>query len=451
MQTLGDAVRGATGDAHAKYVMENFETNRGQVMLHEVYHYTVVSNPRTGDYAYKAKNTWDLAKNSGTWYAFVNADSYALDAVAIYIQKHFKTKEPPIPAKYYNENNYKVKEGPSEKKATRQKVLADKPKGWKGAPVVELNPDPDFWTEVVEEGVKPLGPKLDISAVVFASKPKPTIPISAMKVTTVSAPPSGTRPTPAKSSKLSPHSSGSPSSPWCEHGASPHGTRMPLGYCMCGPKGALYYSEASGNSNPCPYTATPGPTITWSTMGQKPTSTKKPAPNKPYKTGTCSMHIFESATGGDKGDSLKMEATVKDGGGKELTKKTEKQFSWGETIKISKSGSKLDDDIEITFSKSAPKIKKRIDLGDPGTHTPPPDWSYEKRSISIKIGDQTWDTDDTDEHKTPHINVGKWDRNGLPPVSLPSLSFLYKLMIYSASGHGCLLEVLSLFWGMYIG
>jgi len=112
-----------------------------------------------------------------------------------------------------------------------------------------------------------------------------------------------------------------------------------------------------------------------------------------------------------------MEATIKDGAGNLLTKKTNDQFSWGTKITTSKSDSKLDNDVEITFSKSAPNLKKRIGLGDPGDHTPPPNFSYEKRLISIKIGDQAWDTTMTDEKKTPHFNVGGWDRNGVPPVS----------------------------------
>ena len=56
-------------------------------------------------------------------------------------------------------------------------------------------------------------------------------------------------------------------------------------------------------------------------------------------------------------DSLKMEATIKDGAGNLLTKKTNDQFSWGTKITISKSDSKLDNDVEITFSKSAPNLK----------------------------------------------------------------------------------------------
>ena len=162
-------------------------------------------------------------------------------------------------------------------------------------PIVELNPDPDYWTEIVEDGIKTLGPGFDVSAEVFASKAAPSGPISAMKITTVSPPPSGVRPTPTSLVTTS------QDSPWCLHGASPRGTRLPNSYCMCGPDGAIYYSVATGGANPCPYTATPGPNVTWSTMGADPTTTKDDPPVKPYKTGTCSMHIFESATGGDIG------------------------------------------------------------------------------------------------------------------------------------------------------
>ena len=67
------------------------------------------------------------------------------------------------------------------------------------------------------------------------------------------------------------------STPFCLHGADPHGTRLPANYCMCGPNGKLYYSAVTG-SNPCPYTTTPGPTVTWSdTPG--PSITQMPSGN----------------------------------------------------------------------------------------------------------------------------------------------------------------------------
>jgi len=221
-----------------------------------------------------------------------------------------------------------------------------------------------------------------------------------------------------------------PATPFCYHGASPRGTRLPNRYCMCGPKGDIYYSVVTGGSNPCPYTATPGPTITWTTPNAaEPTPTKAPEiapeapapPPKAYKTGICGIHIRESATGGDRGDSVAMEAEITDGAGNSLVKHSNKQFSWGDTITISKSDSKLDDDVKITFSKSSEsKLKKRIGLGD-SSHGQiyRPNFSYESRLVEIEIGGTRWDSSMTDGNKVPRFAVGGWDRNGAPPVSTP--------------------------------
>lgn len=152
------------------------------------------------------------------------------------------------------------------------------------------------------------------------------------------------------------------------------------------------------------------------------------------------MHIFEEATDGEKGSTLGAEFTIKDGGGKELTKKTIKngneELRWGSTITIPKGDSKLDYDVLVTFStKSQSKRavpdagfgdpgrrnfahEKRIGPGDPGGGgSTLPNYAYEKRIVVVQAGSQTWDSNARDDKVTPHFNVGGWDRNGAPPVS----------------------------------
>lgn len=59
-------------------------------MLHEIWHLKdLISKPQTKDYVYEAQNCWNLAKDKGTWWATENADSYTMDALAIYVQQHF--------------------------------------------------------------------------------------------------------------------------------------------------------------------------------------------------------------------------------------------------------------------------------------------------------------------------------------------------------------------------
>ncbi|TVY87169.1 hypothetical protein LAWI1_G007467, partial [Lachnellula willkommii] len=99
-QNLGDQIAKYANNVQQQKVMENFQLSRGQIMFHEVWHYKdLVSSPRTNDYAYQAQSVWDLAKDKGrgTSWSYVNADSYALDGVAIYVQQHYKSSMSPVP------------------------------------------------------------------------------------------------------------------------------------------------------------------------------------------------------------------------------------------------------------------------------------------------------------------------------------------------------------------
>jgi len=170
IESLATQINRAAGSVDAQRVMENFQTNAGEVMFHEIWHYTMVSQPRTEDYAYRAQDTWDLAKNRGTDYAYVNADSYALDAVAIYVQQHFSNSMSPIPSKEYNSAN-DTGDGTSVVNATG-KFLTDSPwESWQpGIDMPVLQPDPSFWDEIVESGVAALGTDLNIMTEVYPSK-----------------------------------------------------------------------------------------------------------------------------------------------------------------------------------------------------------------------------------------------------------------------------------------
>lgn len=220
--TLEDTIRNAQGDTDKPQIMEEFQTSKGQVMLHETYHYkgcktrsipyditkllnewvlmaytlttrstTAVVDPMTDDYCYRATGCWDLAKDKNTEYTLYTADSFALDAIAIYVQQTLSRAEPPIPCREYRKSSpdpgKECEEyyGPagSDADASPYKLFADVPPGWSGAPIVDLNPDPDYWTEIVAEGVEPLGPDLNLAKLVFGDQPVPT-DLSTLKATT---------------------------------------------------------------------------------------------------------------------------------------------------------------------------------------------------------------------------------------------------------------------------
>ncbi|EPE28892.1 Metalloproteases (zincins), catalytic [Glarea lozoyensis ATCC 20868] len=75
-------------------------------MLHEIYHYRdMIVYPSTTDYAYGALKCHELATKAGggTELAYRNAESYAIDALAIYLQQTLQLGFPPISRKYMNE------------------------------------------------------------------------------------------------------------------------------------------------------------------------------------------------------------------------------------------------------------------------------------------------------------------------------------------------------------
>ena len=66
-------------------------------MYHESWHYGGVSRPRTLDYCYGLQDCWNMAREKGTGWAYVNAESYALDAVASYVKLKFNLDMAPVP------------------------------------------------------------------------------------------------------------------------------------------------------------------------------------------------------------------------------------------------------------------------------------------------------------------------------------------------------------------
>ncbi|EPE33152.1 Metalloproteases (zincins), catalytic [Glarea lozoyensis ATCC 20868] len=80
---------------------ENFQYNTAMTVLHEAYHYqNLVCDPPIDDHAWGAIDCYNLAHTYGTKKAYLNADSYALDALAVYLQQTFNTEVPPAPEQW---------------------------------------------------------------------------------------------------------------------------------------------------------------------------------------------------------------------------------------------------------------------------------------------------------------------------------------------------------------
>lgn len=156
--TMDDLMVKHQDNEHEQKVMENFHLSREQILFHEVWHFKdLVSRPRTGDYAYQAQNVWNLAKEKGTGYAYVNADSYATDAVAIYVQQYYKSSMSPVPWKELGKLDATaaaaVSEPPSDD--AMAKTFIHQPPGWNGPLVTDNKPDLSAFEEIHLNGPKP--------------------------------------------------------------------------------------------------------------------------------------------------------------------------------------------------------------------------------------------------------------------------------------------------------
>jgi hypothetical protein len=151
-KTLAKQILDNEGEIHKQKVMEYFQLNRGQIMFHEIWHYgRLVSSPRTTDYRYQAQASWELARDDGTAYAYVNADSYALDAVAIYVQQHYKSSMSPVPVKELSKFDAAAAaavEQPPNDTAIALTFGDQPPPGWVAPTSSNGEPDLSLWTEV---------------------------------------------------------------------------------------------------------------------------------------------------------------------------------------------------------------------------------------------------------------------------------------------------------------
>jgi hypothetical protein len=83
--------------------------------------------------------------------------------------------------------------------------------------------------------------------------------------------------------------------PFCVHGGSPRGERIPKEYCNCGEYGdySLTYSVATSTTNECPYTTDNGPTVTFQEASATPTPTPSVSCNEPKDKWFSSSQGFD--------------------------------------------------------------------------------------------------------------------------------------------------------------
>lgn len=152
--SLSDNMKKYANDKNEQKVMENFQLNRAQVMFHETWHYKyLVSDPRAKDYAYQAQKTWKLAKDKGTNWAYVNAYSYALDGLAIYVQQYYKSSMSPVPIrelKHFDADAAGAVSAPPADNAIAR-TLDARPPGWVGPLSNTEKADMSVWEEVKDD------------------------------------------------------------------------------------------------------------------------------------------------------------------------------------------------------------------------------------------------------------------------------------------------------------
>ncbi|KAK3904903.1 hypothetical protein C8A05DRAFT_31319 [Staphylotrichum tortipilum] len=97
MSSLATKVETAQGDIYMQSTIDYWRPVRARTMFHESYHWEyTVSEPLAVDYTYNPKEITDLAV-SDQEEAVENAESWALAAMAIFLQKTFHLDKPPKP------------------------------------------------------------------------------------------------------------------------------------------------------------------------------------------------------------------------------------------------------------------------------------------------------------------------------------------------------------------
>ncbi|EPE24911.1 hypothetical protein GLAREA_11492 [Glarea lozoyensis ATCC 20868] len=108
LELLEEQIQRYRGDELAMSLIDNFAINAGTVKFHEVYKYEwLVSFPalKPDDFIQgndRAGKVWNFARTEapgggGTKYAYITADSYVMDALAIFVYQSYGTEYPPIP------------------------------------------------------------------------------------------------------------------------------------------------------------------------------------------------------------------------------------------------------------------------------------------------------------------------------------------------------------------
>ncbi|KAL9127037.1 MAG: hypothetical protein Q9175_007814 [Cornicularia normoerica] len=155
LPTLGDQTARWANDKAAQMVMENFYLNSGHIMFWATWLYeTLVSNPRAGAYTYNVESAWNYTKKWGTSGAYVNADSYALDALAIYVQQYYKSSMSPVPRRElpkFDAGAAAATSQPPDDNVTWV-TMTDTPPGWVWPLSNTETPDMSVWEEVYDDG-----------------------------------------------------------------------------------------------------------------------------------------------------------------------------------------------------------------------------------------------------------------------------------------------------------
>lgn len=143
--TLTEQVRQHEDNRLAQKIIENFHHNRATTIFRDIW----PDKPRSSRvFVYEAQDTWDVAKAKGTQWAHRNADSYVLNAVAIYVQQHYRSSMSPVPHQELGKFDAKAAAviPPRSDTVVMNKRFSATPPGWPGpAPPDSEASDPSIW------------------------------------------------------------------------------------------------------------------------------------------------------------------------------------------------------------------------------------------------------------------------------------------------------------------
>lgn len=166
--TLDQQIERYGHEPYEQKVMENFHLTRDVTIFHLAMKFKrLATYPVASEITSHALRDWNLAKKYGAEATRLNADSYAMDATAIYVQQQYKNNMSPIPYMELQKIEPEAANSTSKRSSVKAKYVDydGPPSGWEAWAVPppqndteQPDIDMDEWEPLFSNKRKPLSP-----------------------------------------------------------------------------------------------------------------------------------------------------------------------------------------------------------------------------------------------------------------------------------------------------